>query len=251
MPSMRAPERGRLDRRLALKLMAQRRRGDDDALQPAGRRDRPLRRHAGGNGGRRAAALRHDAFAVGLRPRLCRHFGRRPADQDRGQSAPSRSVSAPPTSSPRPRCCRSTIPSARHASSVAASQIATWDDFSAAWEQRRGRRLGLPMALVTGRVVSPTDARPHRGAATALPGLRWYRYEPVNDDMAQRRRAAGVRPARCAALPRWDEADVVLTLGRRSARAWAGAIAHRPRLRLPARRRTTASACMPSSRPGP
>ena len=44
-----------------------------------------------------------------------------------------------------------------------------------------------------------------------LPELRWYRYEPVNDDMA----SAGATLAFgrvVAAMPRWAEADVVLSL---------------------------------------
>ncbi|HWB51487.1 MAG TPA: 4Fe-4S dicluster domain-containing protein [Stellaceae bacterium] len=95
-------------------------------------------------------------------------------------------------------------------------QIATWEDFAAGWEQAVGARpddaaSDAAVGLVTGRVVSPTTLGRIEALRRRFPALRQYRYEPVNDDMAR----AGAKLAfgrLVAAAPRWDEADVVLTL---------------------------------------
>ena len=89
-------------------------------------------------------------------------------------------------------------------------QIATWDDFDAEWEHAAAAASGA-IGLVTGRITSPTTLGRVAALKARFPELRWYRYEPVNDDMAR----AGTRLAFGKALvaqPRWDEADIVLAL---------------------------------------
>jgi Fe-S-cluster-containing dehydrogenase component/anaerobic selenocysteine-containing dehydrogenase len=90
-------------------------------------------------------------------------------------------------------------------------QIATWDDFAAAWEQGVGAKADAAVGLVSGRVVSPTTLACIEALRKRFGSLRSYRYEPVNDDMAR----AGAKLAFGRAVtpaPRWDEADVVLAL---------------------------------------
>jgi Fe-S-cluster-containing dehydrogenase component len=90
-------------------------------------------------------------------------------------------------------------------------QISTWDDFAAAWERTIGSRADATVALVTGRMVSPTTLASIEALRGRFSKLRWYRYEPVNDDMAR----AGAMLAfgrAVTAAPQWDKADVVLAL---------------------------------------
>jgi molybdopterin-containing oxidoreductase family iron-sulfur binding subunit len=85
--------------------------------------------------------------------------------------------------------------------------IATRDDFAADWAS--ATKSGA--ALVTGRTVSPTTLAQIDALKKSIPDLRWYRYEPVNDDAAR----AGARLAFgrvLTALPRWADADVVVAL---------------------------------------
>ena len=87
-------------------------------------------------------------------------------------------------------------------------EIATWDDLQAFWARiPTSARVGL----VTGRLVSPTTLARIDAMRARYPNLRWYRYEPVNDD-AER---AGARLAFgkvLTALPDWTRADAVLCL---------------------------------------
>jgi Fe-S-cluster-containing dehydrogenase component/anaerobic selenocysteine-containing dehydrogenase len=90
-------------------------------------------------------------------------------------------------------------------------EIATWDDFTAEWNRVAQIKDGSGIALVTGRTTSPTTLARIQALRARFPALRWYRYEPVNDDAAR----AGARMAFgrvVTALPRWSEADVVLAL---------------------------------------
>ncbi|HEY1708591.1 MAG TPA: 4Fe-4S dicluster domain-containing protein [Rhizomicrobium sp.] len=90
--------------------------------------------------------------------------------------------------------------------------IATWDAFSADWGQATRAQNGHGLALVTNRVVSPTTLARIAAFKNRYPSMRWYRYEPVHDDAAR----AGARLAFgrvVTSLPRWSEADVVLSLG--------------------------------------
>ncbi len=89
--------------------------------------------------------------------------------------------------------------------------IATWDDFAAEWNRVAQTNDGRGLALVTGRTTSPTTLARIDALRTRFPALRWYRYEPVNDDAS---RAGGriVFGRVVTALPRWSDADVVLVL---------------------------------------
>jgi molybdopterin-containing oxidoreductase family iron-sulfur binding subunit len=90
-------------------------------------------------------------------------------------------------------------------------QIATWDDFAAAWAPAVAARHDAAIALVTGRVTSPTTLAGIEALRGHFTGLRWYRYEPVNDDMARAgAKLAFGRPVTLA--PHWEKADVVLAL---------------------------------------
>ena len=90
-------------------------------------------------------------------------------------------------------------------------QIATWDDFIAAWERAVGSRADATVALVTGRILSPTTLARIDALRGRFAKLRWYRYEPVNDDRA--RAGAMLAFGRAAtAAPQWANADVVLAL---------------------------------------
>ena len=64
-------------------------------------------------------------------------------------------------------------------------QIANWDDFASGWEGVAGSTAGSAIALATGRIVSPTTLARSDALQARLPELRWYRYEPVNDDAAR------------------------------------------------------------------
>jgi molybdopterin-containing oxidoreductase family iron-sulfur binding subunit len=90
--------------------------------------------------------------------------------------------------------------------------ISSWDAFLAQWHDRTASAGdGKGMALVTGRILSPTTLRAIDEMKKRFPALRWYRYEPVNDDHAN----AGMDLAfgRSLALqPRLADADVVLSL---------------------------------------
>ena len=88
--------------------------------------------------------------------------------------------------------------------------FASRDAFRAAWEAATAdSQDGL--ALVTGRVVGSVTLSRIAALRRRFPGLRWYRYEPVNDDVAR----AGARLAFgrvVTSLIHWQDADVVLSL---------------------------------------
>jgi molybdopterin-containing oxidoreductase family iron-sulfur binding subunit len=87
-------------------------------------------------------------------------------------------------------------------------QIATWDDLIAFWA---GVPANARVGLVTGRIISPTTLARIDALRVRYPALRWYRYEPVNDDAAR----AGARMTfgqGVVTLPDWEGADAVLCL---------------------------------------
>ncbi|HEY2034204.1 MAG TPA: 4Fe-4S dicluster domain-containing protein [Rhizomicrobium sp.] len=89
--------------------------------------------------------------------------------------------------------------------------IATWDEFAADWGRAAQTKSGEGFALVSGRIVSPTTLARIAALKSRVPELRWYRTEPVNDDAAR----AGSRLAFgrvVTTLPRWANADVILSL---------------------------------------
>ncbi|HEY2889662.1 MAG TPA: 4Fe-4S dicluster domain-containing protein [Dongiaceae bacterium] len=89
---------------------------------------------------------------------------------------------------------------------------ASWDSFLAEWNEVAGQaRTSAGLGLVTGRVVSPTTLRLISELQKRFSSLRWYRYEPVNDDQAR----TGARLAfgrAVAVIPRLRDADVVVSL---------------------------------------
>jgi molybdopterin-containing oxidoreductase family iron-sulfur binding subunit len=88
---------------------------------------------------------------------------------------------------------------------------AGWKAFEADWHRLTDNQNREGLGLVTGRVVSPTTLARINALRQRFPQLRWYRYEPVNDDGAR----SGARMAFgrvVTALPRWADADVVLVL---------------------------------------
>ena len=93
-------------------------------------------------------------------------------------------------------------------------RIQSWSAFEAALQPRleRARALrGHGLALLTGRMTSPTLIAQIDALMKALPQARWYRYEAVDDDAA---RAGALlafgQPA--TVLPRFADARVLLTL---------------------------------------
>ncbi len=89
--------------------------------------------------------------------------------------------------------------------------VTTLADFTAAWRDASQSSSGVGMALVTGRIVSPTTLARIDALKRRFPDLRWYRYEPVNDDVSR----SGSRLAFgrvVTSLQRWADADAILCL---------------------------------------
>ena len=88
---------------------------------------------------------------------------------------------------------------------------ASWDGLAGALRDRVLPRRGEGLALLTGRVTSPTLLARVAALRAKLPGLRHVRWEPFSDDAAlAASRGAFGRPL--TALPRLADADVVLLL---------------------------------------
>ena len=119
-------------------------------------------------------------------------------------------------------------------------RIQPWSAFEAALqprlEQARAQQ-GAGLALLTGRVTSPTLVAQIAALTKALPQTKWYRYEPVEDDAIRGRRDAGVRPPGNGVAALWRCAGGARAR-RRSARCRTGANSFCPR-----HRRRAASAC--------
>src|SRR5579871_4964608 len=65
--------------------------------------------------------------------------------------------------------------------------IASWEQFSGEWAnaaRAQSRLRGREIALLTGRITSPTLLRLISALKMQFPELRQYRYEPANDDAA-------------------------------------------------------------------
>jgi len=92
--------------------------------------------------------------------------------------------------------------------------VASWEQFGGEWEKAASAQVaggGAAMALVSGRITSPTLLRMIQALKTRFPALRQYRYEPISDDAGR----AGARQAfgrRVDAIHRIDEADVLIVL---------------------------------------
>ena len=93
-------------------------------------------------------------------------------------------------------------------------RIQPWSAFQAALQsqmERESQRQGWGLALLTGRITSPTQIEQLGTLTKAFPQAQWFRYEPVDDDAA----SAGAQLAFgqvATALPRFADARVVLAL---------------------------------------
>jgi molybdopterin-containing oxidoreductase family iron-sulfur binding subunit len=93
-------------------------------------------------------------------------------------------------------------------------RIQSWSAFEAALHARLGdarERQGAGLALLTGRITSPTLIAQTDALRRALPQARWYRYEPIEDD-AVRQGAQLAFGRAVTALPRFGNARVVVAL---------------------------------------
>ena len=93
-------------------------------------------------------------------------------------------------------------------------RIQPWSAFEGALHaqlQRLGANKGVGLALLTGRVTSPTLLAQIGALTKSLPRAKWYRYEPVEDD-AVRAGAVQAFGQPVTALPRFVDARVVLAL---------------------------------------
>ena len=91
--------------------------------------------------------------------------------------------------------------------------VASWAQFGGEWENSVRAQIsdGAGIALVSGRIISPTLLRMVQAVKLRFPALRQYRYEPISDDAAR----AGARQAfgrRIDTIHRIDEADVLIVL---------------------------------------
>jgi molybdopterin-containing oxidoreductase family iron-sulfur binding subunit len=93
-------------------------------------------------------------------------------------------------------------------------RVQDWSAFEAALQPRLDKarsRQGGGLALLTGRVTSPTLAAQIEALTKALPQAKWYRYEPSEDD-AIRNGAILAFSKPATILPRFADARVLLTL---------------------------------------
>ena len=95
-----------------------------------------------------------------------------------------------------------------------AGRIQPWSAFQAALLPTLAKvksRQGAGLALLTGRITSPTLLDQIDGLKHTLPKAEWYRYEPIEDDAA----SAGAQQAfgrAAVALPRFADTRVALML---------------------------------------
>ncbi|MCA6124428.1 4Fe-4S dicluster domain-containing protein [Bradyrhizobium sp. WSM 1704] len=93
-------------------------------------------------------------------------------------------------------------------------RIQSWSSLEAALRPRLDRhrtKQGEGLALLTGRITSPTLLAQIEALTKAMPLMRWYRYEPVDDD-AVRGGAMLAFGQAATMLPRFRDARVVLAL---------------------------------------
>ena len=99
---------------------------------------------------------------------------------------------------------------------VQGTEIRAWEDFFSAWQgQAEGHRQdkGAGLALLTGRVTSPTLLRQIKALQAQFPAMAWHAYEPLDSGAAQAAKLAFGRPLDM--LPRIADADVILSLDAR------------------------------------
>ncbi len=93
-------------------------------------------------------------------------------------------------------------------------RVQDWSVFEAALQPRLDKarsRQGEGLALLTGRITSPTLVAQIDALTKALPQAKWYRYEP-NEDDAIRNGAILAFNKPAAMLPRFADARVLLAL---------------------------------------
>ena len=147
-----------------------------------------------------------------LWPRRHRHLGRRSANQESTAIRAIQRALARPMCLPKRPCCRSTIRIARRRrSATAASSRGARSRRIAGPAATARAHQGFGLALLTGRVTSPTLLAQIGALTKSLPQAKWYRYEPVEDD-AVRAGAVQAFGQPVTALPRFVDARVVLAL---------------------------------------
>ena len=174
-----------------------------------------------------------------------------PADQDRGQSAPSRKPRRHRCVRARPRSCRSTIPTARKARARTATTSPRGAHSAArcgrSWNAKQARR-GAGLRMLTGRITSPTLLRQIDGLLKHFRRRAGIATSRCDDDAsAPARVLAFGRPL--TALPRFERR-------RRSSSRWTPirsgpgrSRCQRRRLRSSARNATPPSRSCASMRP--
>jgi Fe-S-cluster-containing dehydrogenase component len=95
-------------------------------------------------------------------------------------------------------------------------EIRSWADFVADWRKRREIHRGdqgAGLRLLTGRITSPTLLRQIKALQSMYPRMVWHAYEAADDGQTAATQSAFKR--RFDALPRLQDADVVLSLDSR------------------------------------
>ena len=95
-------------------------------------------------------------------------------------------------------------------------EIRSWADFTAAWQKRQEIHhgdQGAGLRLVTGRITSPTLLRQIKALQSLYPRMVWHAYEAADDTQSAAMQSVFKR--RLEALPRLQDADVVLSLDSR------------------------------------
>lgn len=95
-----------------------------------------------------------------------------------------------------------------------ADRIQSWSAFEAALRPRLDQlraKQGEGLAILTGRITSPSMIAQLGALKQSMPQMKWYRYEAIDDDAVRDgAKLAFGRPA--TALPRFKDARVVLAL---------------------------------------
>jgi Fe-S-cluster-containing dehydrogenase component len=94
------------------------------------------------------------------------------------------------------------------------NRIQSWSAFEAAFRPQLDRaraRHGAGLALLTGRITSPTLLAQIDALTRSMPDMRWYRYEPIDDDAASAGSTMAFVQA-ATALPRFHNAGALLAL---------------------------------------
>ena len=94
------------------------------------------------------------------------------------------------------------------------NRIQSWSAFEAALRPRldsHRQQQGKGLAILTGRLTSPTMIAQLGALSQSMPEMTWYRHEPIDDD-AVREGASLAFGQPATAIPRFRDAKVLLTL---------------------------------------